>query len=140
MLIQVSRLQPSKSHDFVAAFASVVCVCLLFSGCRGEYRLRRTLARVQHEQLRRDAAAVYARFGGAGVCEIPEASWPASFSPFRPRSVWIDQHGVYVCTQTRFVETAGLFVRVDPSFEPPRRGDPGFNRIEGDFFWFLAPG
>lgn len=41
---------------------------------------------------------------------------------------------------SRFVESAGVFVRHDRTFPPPRRGDPRFEELAPDIYWYYAPG
>lgn len=115
---------------------------VVFVGCRGEREVRSHVASADRERLIADAAAIHRRYAGRTRFDrdVPRPEWPASFAVFVPERVSVDRFGVYIQTHSMFVETAGLFIRVDPAYAPPAGGDPGFESIDGPFFWYYAPG
>lgn len=118
---------------------AVAALALLVS-CRdrGEGRVRETVARSDREQLIADARALQRRFSQYDM--IPEQEWPASFRAFAPKGVLVSPQGVHITTYEFFVATAGLFIRLDPAYEPPPHGDPGFTPIAPDLYWFYGGG
>jgi hypothetical protein len=121
---------------------TVALVVVLLTGCRGEGHVRSQLATADRARLLADARDVHARYSGRTrfARDVPRHAWPASFAMFRPERVWVDDFGVYLCTYEFFVEHAGLYVRTDSSYAPPRSGDPGFEPLGSEFFWYYAPG
>jgi hypothetical protein len=119
-----------------------VLLLLIFAfgvACRGERTVRAQVE--QSDRAKLEAAAVALRQQhGAKLGNVPRQLWPVEFLQFHPESIAVDEHGVYVCTNSRFVERGGVFIRTDPAYNPPSSGDPGFERIQGDVYWFFAPG
>ena len=72
--------------------------------------------------------------------EIPPAQYPPSVRALQPKRVSADKHGIFIETYARYVESAGVFVRHDHAYEPPRSGDPGFESIAPNVYWYFAPG
>jgi hypothetical protein len=105
-------------------------------------KVRSQLAAADRARLLADARDLYARYVIRSSFErdVPRHEWPASFGAFRPKRVWIDNFGVYLSTYEFFVEHAGLYIRTDPSYAAPHSGDPGFEPLGSDFFWYYAPG
>ena len=66
--------------------------------------------------------------------------YPGSVLALKPSSVRVAPEGVYISIYSCFVTQEGIFIRHDPSFEPPQTGDPGFSSIDGNVYWFDAPG
>lgn len=74
------------------------------------------------------------------IREIPEARYPAAVRALHARHVRVTDEGIYIETYARYVESAGVFIRHDPSYVPPPTGDPGFEAIAENVYWYFAPG
>jgi hypothetical protein len=72
--------------------------------------------------------------------EVPASRYPPAVRALHPKHVSASKEGVYVETYTRYVESAGIFIRHDPAYEPPRSGDPGFELVAENVYWYFAPG
>ena len=72
--------------------------------------------------------------------EVPSQRYPPAVRALNPRRVSVTRHGVFIETYARYVESAGVFIRHDPTYVPPEGGDPGFERIADDVYWYFAPG
>ena len=127
-----------QAGDRIARVIALVGLLLVVTSCRGEGAAREVYAELSREQLLADAAAIHATYGPSA--DVPAASWPASFQRFAPKRVSTNAHGVYISTHQRLVESAGVFLRTDTAYEPPESGDPGFEQIDTDVYWFYAPG
>lgn len=115
----------------------LVLALLAAAGCsHGEREVRDAVTRANRARLLADAAVLQRRFSFV----VPESQWPPSFRAFKPASVHADPEGVFIETHETFVESAGLFIRLDPAYAPPRSGDPAFTEIEPDLYWYYAPG
>jgi hypothetical protein len=97
-------------------------------------------ARLGAPELVNETRELWAQYRTETSREIPVAAYPASIRQLQPKRVWASPQGVYVETYSFFVESAGIFVRHDPAYEPPISGDPGFEPLSSDVYWFYAPG
>lgn len=124
-----------------ALVIAVAALALLVS-CIGERRVRETVAPevvVRHRaQSIADARALQRRF--SHYDRVPQREWPASFRAFDPKRVSVAPHGVYVTTYEFFVAAGGLYIRLNPAYEPPARGDPGFTPLAPDLYWYYGGG
>jgi hypothetical protein len=91
-------------------------------------------------QLKSDTHGVWLRYRGERRREIPPSEQPRSVQQLKPKRVWAGTEGVFLETYDRYVESAGIFIRHDPAFVPPVSGDPGFEQIAPEIYWFFAPG
>lgn len=73
--------------------------------------------------------------------DIPESRWPASVVELKPKRVYRNDRGVYICTYAFFVEEYGVFI-LDPasSFVPSRDGDPSYDVIAPGVFIYRSAG
>lgn len=117
-------------------------LAVLLAGCRGEGEVRSQLTSADRARLLADARDLHARYARRGkfAREVPRNEWPASLAAFRPERVRVEDFGVYLCTYELFVEHAGLYIRTEPSYAPPPTGDPAFEPLGSEFFWYYSPG
>lgn len=110
-------------------------VALLFlASCQGEGNAYEVLVKADRKQLLNDARALQARYVKRPSEEVPRSAWPASIAAFHPEKVTVDQWGVWVQTDSFFVDARGLYIRTDTTYPPPRRGE-----IEANFSWYISP-
>jgi hypothetical protein len=72
--------------------------------------------------------------------EIPREAWSAELRALNAKSVRVDEEGVYVVTDSCFVEEAGLFVPRHPEKFVAVGGDPEYRRIHGAVFSYRVRG
>lgn len=58
----------------------------------------------------------------------------------KPKAVSVDGVGVKIVTYRQFVEIAGIFVRHDPSYQPPTSGENEYKELAPNLYWFYWPG
>ena len=91
-------------------------------------------------QLTRETRDLWLRYRDEKWTDVPTTQYPESVRQIRPKRVWAKPEGLYIQTYESFVESAGIFVRHEPGYDPPRSGDPGFERVAAEIYWFYAPG
>lgn len=74
------------------------------------------------------------------ISDIPASRYPPAVRALNPKHVHASKHGVFIETCARYVESAGIFIRHDSAYEPPRSGDPGFELVAENVYWYFAPG
>jgi hypothetical protein len=120
-----------------AAFMLIVFGC---ASRREREHVRQTLARTDRAKLVADTRQLWTQYRSEWSKEVPPAAWPSSLHGFEPEKVIVDRSGVFVCTYSLFVHDVGLYVVVDPTFDPVGSTDPTFEPLGGRFFWYDAPG
>lgn len=123
----------------MSARITIVFALLLAIGCSERAR-QKSFAAANGAVLLAQGRALYTKYGARGGTAIPAAEWPPSFVALEPERVWADTHGIAIVTDQYFVETVGIFLRFDRSFVPPPVGDPGYEPIDRDVYWFEARG
>lgn len=116
---------------------------LILFGCatrREREHVQQTLARADRARLVADTRHIWTQYRSEWSEEVPRAAWPPSFHEFKPEKVVVDGAGVFVCTYSLFVHDVGLYVAVDPAFDPMGKTDPTFEPLGDVFFWYDAPG
>lgn len=122
------------------AIVLAIVATAVLAGCKGETAARRQVVR-DHARLMADARALQARHGGsARDVEVPPSGWPRSIAALEPERVDVTPHGVNIQTHSFFVETAGIFVATEAGYTPPSRGEPWYEPIVPDVYWYYAPG
>jgi len=122
---------------------AVALFIVIVAGCRGarhREHVEQTLAHVDKTVLLAEASRVWEQYRSNWSEELPPTAWPQVFRKFAPEKVIVDRSGVFVCTHSFFVRDAGLFVALDPSFEPKGKTDPTYEHLEGFFYWYDANG
>jgi len=73
--------------------------------------------------------------------DIPESSWPEVVTTLKPKRVYRNHEGVYICTYEFFVEQQGIFI-LDPAstFIPNRNGDPSYEVVAAGIFTYRSAG
>jgi hypothetical protein len=142
MVIESTEGTRTQRHVAAVRWIAVGLIAVLLAACHGEGRVRSRLAAADRARLLADARDLHARYviRTKFARDVPRHAWPESFATFRPKRVWVDDFGVYICSYEFFVEHAGLYIRTDSSYAPPRSGDPGFRSLDSEFFWYYAPG
>ena len=121
-------------------FTCAVALSLVVAGCdHGRTKAVEVMLPAATE-LKADTRDLWVRYRDVKYAEVPPAEYPPSVKRLEPTRVSVDPKGVMIETHSVFVESAGIFVRFDPSYEPPRSGDPGFEPVAEDIFWYYAPG
>ena len=117
---------------WVATFA----LCAFIACDRGRAEVV-ALAKPQGAELVAQTRALWIEYRDR---EVPSHRYPPAIRALNQRRVSVSQYGVFIQTYERVVENAGVFIRHDPAYVPPERGDPGFERIAENVYWYFAPG
>jgi hypothetical protein len=137
MTVGIAAAIMSNKARFHARLLTVIALTVLFLACHGKGRVRSRLDAADRTCLLTEARELHARYSGT---DVPRSAWPPGIAALEPEAVSVDRYGVRVCTSTIFVESAGVFIRMDPSFDPPTRGDPKYEQLYPDFYWYYSPG
>lgn len=91
-------------------------------------------------QLTSETRDLWLRYRDQKWVDVPVNAYPRSVQQLRPKRVWARPEGLFIETHARYVESAGIFIRHDPTYQPPASGDPGFEHLASEAYWFYAPG
>lgn len=96
-----------------------------------------SISRDQSKSLAAASAALLAHPEG----DIPESSWPEVVANLKPKRVYRNHQGVYICTYEFFVEQQGVFI-LDPAstFIPNHNGDPSYEVVSTGIFTYRSAG
>jgi hypothetical protein len=133
--VQPSSLRPRHAIPVIAVVATFVVAC-----GHSEQEVRTRLAQIDHVRLVAEARTLQTKCNRQSIAAVPRVDRPSTIAAFEPEYAYVDQRGVYVCTHEVFVESAGLFIRTDEAFLPPQTGDPGYEPVGADLYWYYAPG
>jgi hypothetical protein len=87
------------------------------------------------------AAAAAALMGREPNTEVPREAWSPEVRALNPQAVRIAVQGVYVVTDSWFVQEAGFFVPRHPeTFVASDGTDPEYKRIHGALFSYCIRG
>jgi hypothetical protein len=76
--------------------------------------------------------------------EVPPSEWPAHVRALEPSRVVVSSNGLYLYVRTSYTAVTGVFVRHEPTFEPPGKAAPdsddhSYERLAPDVYWFSMP-
>jgi hypothetical protein len=87
------------------------------------------------------AEAAAALLTQEGNTDVPQEAWSPELRALNPKAVRVAVEGVYVVTDSWFVEEAGFFVPRHPeTFVGAEGTDPQYKRIHGAVFSYLIRG
>jgi hypothetical protein len=127
-------MAPMTSHS--KAFV-VLLLLLALAGCDNG---RAKVTALLQPELASDALQIWVSHRSIARTRVPPSEYPPSVKALHPKGVYGSPEGLYITTYAFFVEESGIFVRFDPSFDPPETGDPGFAQLAPNIYWFDAPG
>lgn len=76
--------------------------------------------------------------------EIPPPEWPPDIRALQPAQVFVTPKGVMMYIYSVPWNLTGIYIRHDPSFEPPATvphdsDETRYERIAPDVYWFSRP-
>jgi hypothetical protein len=126
---------------------SVSSLCVLAWAC-GRFDVedgRDLVKRVGEERIRLAAESLRPRSdvasGASGCSDIPRASWPEALRELEPKSICIDANGLNLVKTSFYVEAEGLYIVFKGATQPGEKtGDPSYERIADQIYWFQNKG
>lgn len=114
-------------------FPVILCISLMMCAC-GRTLSAPELAAVAHEGSGLNDTTV-------GFGPISPSRWPAAISKLQPERVYRTPAGLYIATDSFFVEERGLFIP-DPAtrFLPDHRSDPSYESLGEGIFAYAIKG
>jgi hypothetical protein len=120
---------------------AVVLASAIFVSCspRNEEKIR--YAREHAAELVASTRSLWMKYRER--TEIPEAEIPQAVRALEPAQGFRAEHGIVIYVDTNYANITGVFVRFDPSFQPPPNkpdsSDAGYERIADDVYWMVIP-
>lgn len=113
--------------------SATLCIALMMCAC-GRTLSTPELAALAHEGSSLNDTAI--EFG-----PIPPSRWPAAISKLQPEQVYRTPAGLYIATDSFFVEERGLFIP-DPAtrFLPDHGSDPSYESLDEGIFAYAIKG
>ncbi len=134
------RSQSSLASPVVVILSIMIVTLAGCSTRRHREHVQQTLGQVDKAVVLAEARRVWQQHRSMFGEELPPAEWPQVFRQFDPEKVIVDTSGVFVCTHSLFVRDAGLFIALDPAFQPYGKTDPIYEHLGGPFYWYDANG
>lgn len=126
--------------------ASVLFVLLLALSCADRRPAVVDYATRHADELVTATRAGWARHKALADSDIPPSEYPAAVLALHPAKVTASEHGVTMFIYTSYGNVTGVFIRHDPTFEPPGQRPPvpdsdemRYERLARDVYWFSRP-
>jgi len=96
----------------------------------------RELSSSRQGRLRSDAGELWEKYP-AVTADIMKSRWPASFHRFEPVGVQRDDKGIHIVTAKTVGRTAGLYIVVEPEYDPMERTRAIYDLLAEGIYWTL---
>ena len=98
------------------------------------------IAKPQATALVSETFPLWLEYRDERLRDIPASRYPPSVKALHPKQVRATKQGLFIETYARYVESGGIFIKHDAEYDPPASGDPGFELVAQNVYWYFAPG
>jgi hypothetical protein len=129
----MSLLRPPRLPITEPAISALLCLVLIISGCSRTFSAQELAALASAGKSLNDTAVE--------LGPVPSSRWPLAFVKLQPEQVYRTADGVYITTDSFFVEERGLFIPDSPTeCLPGQASDPGYERLGDGIFAYTIKG